>query len=423
MIVIGDDTQTQQANNRQKDSQQDTRLDSLQTAVDSLNAQVSAINASIQAINATIDDKYSAQTQSLMSALTSQINALSSSLASVVNTAQVNANVGNFGRLAATISATLTGLTANIATITEKATIEEAEINTLDVNTANVGTLAAVVANLETANIELLNVTSFVVSSLTVETLAAGEIDSDEARIRKIESNKIKTRNITGKEWHTPISTPDNTELLHISIPKYKGVIQMQTEDDEFNVTIFNDSSLTFNQSDFYIYRVERNDESIDIYLQNVGNTINYRILHIGSESFEQESSELVDRTLFVRNVDQLHDVVFFSSQDKIVKSNELGYLIGLTANVQEQINGKQPKQLETPIDMLGDTYYSVESLLEQMSAVLAGMVTTDIIYREDIEGLFFPYNSIQYDAETESVTIIGFHVEYRDGQLFFTKI
>ena len=302
MIVIGNTEQTQTQNNK-KDSQQDTRLDSLQTAVDSLNSQVSAINASIQAINSSIDDKYSAQTQTLMSALSSQIEALSSSLASVVSTAQVSANVGNFKRLAATISATITSLSAEIATITEKATVEEAEINTLDVNIANVGTLAAVVVNLETVNAELLNVTSFIVASLTVENLSAENVDAENIDADVVDSDKVKTRNITGKEWHTPISTPDNTELLHISIPKYDGSVQILTMNDEFNINIANNYFVAFNQSGEYIYRIERGENSTDIYLMNVGDTINYSILWIGSESHGTVTSEIVDRTQYRQNI------------------------------------------------------------------------------------------------------------------------
>lgn len=326
MIVIGKNTNIETQNNK-KDSQQDTRIDSLQTAVDSLNAQVSAINASIEAINASINDKYSAQTQTLMSALSSQIEALSSSLASVVSTAQVSASIGNFERLAATISATITSLSAEIATITEKATVEEAEVNTLDVNIANVGTLGAIVANLETANINLLNVTSFVVTTLTVENLTAEKVNAGNIDADVVESDKVKTDNITGKEWHTPISTPDNTELLHISIPKYNGVVQILTQDNEFNISILNNYFVAFNQSGDYIYRIERGDTSTDIYLMNVGDTVNYSVLWLGEETHGTATSEIVDRTAYKQNIvakEGILDIAYVITDIEIVFADYL---------------------------------------------------------------------------------------------------
>ena len=420
MIVIGNTEQTQAQNNK-KDSQQDTRLDSLQTAVDSLNSQVSAINASIQAINSSIDDKYSAQTQTLMSALSSQIEALSSSLASVVSTAQVSANVGNFKRLAATISATITSLSAEIATITEKATVEEAEINTLDVNIANVGTLGAIVANLETVNAELLNVTSFVVTTLTVENLNAEKVNAGNIDADVVESDKVKTDNITGKEWHTPISTPNNEQLLHIFIPKYKGVVQMQTEEDEFNLTILNDAALSYNQNGQVIYRIERQENGIDVYLQNLGDTVNYRILHIGSESFMEEWSEIVYKSPYEQNVTSGAGTLFFYGND-VISADELDYLEGLRGNIQEQIDLKQNQALSSTIVLNGVPYDSIESLLEAMNGVLNGLLARDIIYNEQNEELIFPYNSISYNSQTEELTVSGFNVTYDGENIQFSR-
>lgn len=421
MVIIDSNTNTEQTPNRQKDNQQDTRIDSLQSAVDSLNAQVSAINASIQAINASIDDKYSAQTQTLMSALTSQINALSSSLSSVVSTVQVSANIGNFERLAATISATITNLSAEIATITEKATVEEAEVNTLDVNTANVGTLGAIVANLETVNAELLNVTSFVVATLTVENLNAEKVNAENINADVVESDKVKTDNITGKEWHTPISTPNNEQLLHIFIPKYKGVVQMQTEEDEFNLTILNDAALSYNQNGQIIYRVERQDNGIDVYLQNLGDTVNYRILHIGSESFMEEWSEIVYKSPYEQNVTSGAGTLFFYGDD-VISADELDYLEGLRGNIQEQIDLKQNQALPSTIVLNGVPYDSVEALLEAMNGVLNGLLAKDVIYNEQSEELIFPYNSISYNSQTEELTVNGFNETYDGENIQFSR-
>ena len=423
MIILDDNSTTETKSATSTDTKQDIKLDSLQSAVDSLNTQISAINTTLSTLSNSIDDKYSAQTQTLLTALTNQIDSLSVALEASISTAQLNATYGNFSKLTATLSATMTELTASVAKVTEKLTVKESEIETLNADLADIETLNANTANLETANINLLSVVSFAVNTLTATIINADDVNADNASISSIKSDKINTKVLAGKAWKTPISTPDNTELLHISIPKYKGIIQLQTEDVEFNLTIFNDSSITLNQQDYFIYRVERNDNTFDIYLKNVGDTVNYRILHVGSESFDSESSEIVDRTLYQQNIDQLHDVIFFETQGKIVKSNELGYLFGLTANIQEQLDTKQPKILEKPVEMLGNTYYSVETLLEQISTMLVSMLEDDIVYREDIEALTFPYSSITYNSDTESITITGFRIDFIDGVLYITKI
>lgn len=409
MVVIGNETDETESQNVQE-SQQNAKLDALQSAVDSLNSQVSAINASITAINASIDDKYSAQTQTLMQALTSQINALSASISSVVSTAQVSANVGNFERLAATLSATLTGLTANVATITEKATVEEAEINTLDVNTEDVGTLQANIANLETANIELLNVTSFVVATLTAENLSAENVDAGNIDADVVDSDKIKAKNITGKDWHTPISTPDNTQLLKIMIPSYQGIIQMQTEENEINLTIGNNSVVSFTQTGNYIFRIERNEYATVLYLMNIGDTINYRVLYVGAETYMEATSELVDRTAYEQNVSgEVNDIVFFSDSDEIFRVGDLGE--------------KQNKELSVPVAIGGINEYTVEGALSRLAGLLNAALVSSIYYDELTGTLYFPYNSVAYDEETESLTVSGLNQVYANETLWFSLV
>ena len=422
MIVIGNTEQTQGANNRQKDTQQDIRLDSLQSAVDTLNAQVRSVESTLVGLEASINDRYSAQTQTLMNALNSQIEALSLSLETSLSTRRISGIDGSFNQLSVSLSATIAELTSRIFTILERANIASADIGAANVSQETVNELNAQNASIYSATINLLSVENFTIQELHAQELRAESLEAGLADIEQGSFDKVETNVLTGKEWHTPISTPDNTELLHISLPKYKGVIQLQTEQDEFNLTVFNDSSITLCQQSIYIYRVERNLNSIDIYLQNVGDTINYRILYIGSETHGDEYSEIVDKTYYRQNISQVQEVVFFDPQNKIIESQELGYLVGLTASVQEQLNGKQPKALETPITVVNNEFHSVEQLLEEIANVINSMVTDDIIYRPDAEALIFPYNSIQYDSETETLTIIGFRVEYRDGTLWLTR-
>lgn len=418
MIIFNKDTER---NNGRKDRAQDVRIDSLQTAVDELNADIAEIEITVENLSQSIDDKYSAQTQTLMSTLSSQINALSESLSSVVFTAQVSANVGNFERLASTISTTLTNLTADIATITDKATIKEVEAESVKSDSVEIRNLSASVADLEHANITLLNVTSFVVTALTVETLTAEEVEAESAAIKDIEAHRINTRNISGKEWHTPISTPNNAQLLHIFIPKYKGVVQLQTQEDEFSLTILNDSAMSYNQNGEIIYRVEKQENGIDVYLQNLGNTVNYRILHIGSEAFQTEWSEIVYKSPYEQNISGDSGTLFFTSNG-IIQAEELDSFSGLRGNIQEQIDLKQNVALATPLVLNGGTYTTVEGILSAMNAVLNGILTDDIIYNESAEELIFPFASIHYDVEREEIDISGFNVEYENEALRFTR-
>lgn len=418
MIIFNKDTER---NNGRKDRAQDVRIDSLQNAVDELNADITEIEITVENLSQSIDDKYAAQTQTLMSELNSRIQSLINNLEDFVNTAQVNANIGNFERLAATISATITSLSAEIATITEKATVEKAEVNTLDVNIANVGTLRAVVANLETVNAELLNVTSFVVATLTVENLSAENVDAENIDADVVDSDKVKTRNITGKEWHTPISTPNNEQLLHIFIPKYKGVIQLQTEEDEFNLTILNDAALSYNQNGQIIYRVEKQENGIDVYLHNLGDTVNYRILHIGSETFLTEWSEIVYRSPYEQNISGGFGTLFLTNNG-IIQAEDLDALSGLRGDIQEQIDLKQNVALSTPLVLNGRTYTTIEGILSAMNAVLNGILTDDIIYNESAEELLFPFTFIHYNGESEEIDISGFNVEYENEELWFTR-
>lgn len=423
MIVIDSNRENECRQSSNKDTEQDAKLIQMQLAIDSINNQVSAIQNELSALVSAFPDRFSANTRNIMTEVESQIRALSNTLSQSFTTSQITADAGIFQTFSVLISATINNLSTNILSVLQKANISNASIETLNVSEETVAAINAQQATIYSATIELLSAVNFSLQNLQAVNIEAGTITVDNGVFKAVSGNKVNTRVLAGKEWKTPISTPDNTELLHISIPKYKGIIQLQTENNIFNLTIFNDSSITLNQSDIYIYRVERNTSTIDIYLQNVGVQVNYRILHVGSEFFLEETSEIVDRTNYEQNIIQVEEVVFFESSDKIIKTNELSKLVGLTANIQEQLNAKQPKILEEPVKVVGKNYFSVETLLEELANVLNSMVTDDIIYIDYAESLLFPYNSIQYDSETETITIVGFRVEYIDGVLWFSRV
>ena len=423
MIVIDANRENEYRQSSNKDTEQDAKLIQMQLAIDSINNQVSAIQNELTQLIGTLNDRFSAQSMSLKNDIDTKIRALTETIRNSLTTEQISAEYGIFKNLSVLLSSTISELTTNVFSVLQQANISNANIGELSVSQEIVNQINAQNASINSATIELLSVTNFTIQNLRAANIEADTVSAENGNIRNVRGDKVNAKIVSGKEWKTPISTPDNTELLHISIPKYKGIIQLQTENNIFNLTIFNDSSITLNQSDIYIYRVERNASTIDIYLQNVGVQVNYRILHVGSEFFAEETSEIVDRTNYEQNITQVEEVVFFESSNKIVKTNELSMLVGLTANIQEQLNSKQPKILEEPVKVVGKNYFSVETLLEELANVLNSMVTDDIIYIDYAESLLFPYNSIQYDSETETITIIGFRVEYIDGVLWFSKV
>ena len=296
-----------------KDRQQDIKIADLQAAVDELNTQIDAISITLGNLSASIDDKYTAQTQTLMNALTAQINSLSSALESALTTGQLTAQIANIERLMVTVSAGFVALEAETAKI-ESLEAEDIESDSVKADSAEIKTLSAEKAVLNEATITLLNMLSLTVQSLTADTASIEEVTAEKISTEKIETNLLNAEHIAGGAWHTPISTPDNTELLHISIPRYNGMAQLQTEDNEFNVSILNNYLVSYNQRGEYLYRIERKDESVDIYLQNVGDTINYRVLFVGSETSSTVTSELVDKTDYRQTITDFAGVLSLES-------------------------------------------------------------------------------------------------------------
>ena len=305
MIVINGDTRNSQVQNKKKDTQQDVKIAALQTAIDSINSQIEAINTSLSALSSSIDDKYSAQTQTLMNALTSQINALSESLSAVITTGQINADYGNFEHLAVTLSATIANVAATVLNVSSVATLFKAEVTTLDAVNGTISNLVATEATLHRAVIDSLSIVgSFSIRTLSAETATFNGLNSIEIKAsQKVDAPKIIADVVTGRTWHTPIGTPDNTELLKITIPNYEGIIQIQTADNEINVSVFNNALVSWTEKEDYLFRIQRTGNTTEIYLQNIGDTVDYRLLFIGSEDTVVPTSEIVDKTGIRQNV------------------------------------------------------------------------------------------------------------------------
>lgn len=285
-----------------KDKKQDIEIASLQTAINEINAAIESLQISINVINADIADRYDTQTQTLLNELTAQMSSLSADLAQSVATDGLTANVANIGNLAVNVAATIEALTAKTIKVLTKIEAENGDIKTLSSNTANIGTADITTLTNENANIGEANIQKLIAELASFETLLMETVGATHIEADDINARVINADNVSGNTWHTPISTPDNTELLKITLPKYDGIIQLMTENGEFNVSVINNFLVSYNQSAEYIYRIER-EETVNVYLKNVGDTVNYRVLLVGKEDSIAVTSEIVDRTNYHQNI------------------------------------------------------------------------------------------------------------------------
>lgn len=409
MVVIENETDETESQDMQE-SQQNAKLDALQSAVDEINTEISQIEESITSLQSSLNANLNSQIQTLTSDLNAQIQSLILNLEDFINTTQINADVGNFKNLYATVLANLENLTADYASITKSATIASATITDETVTSSQIQNLQSAVATISELTVTLLHISTLVVTDLTAEKVTADEIDAEIAKADDVRADGIKANNISGGTWHTPVSTPDNTQLLKIEIPFYQGIIQMQSEDNEINLTIGNNSVISFTQTGNYIYRIERNESATVIYLMNIGDTINYRLLYVGAETFMESSSELVDRTAYEQNVSgEVNDIVFFSDAGDIFRVGDLGE--------------KQNKILSVPVAIGGVYENTVEGALSRLAGLLNSALVSSIYYDELTETLYFPYNSVAYDEETESLTVSGLNQVYANETLWFSLV
>ena len=307
MIVIDNDTLPAQGRDRQKDNQQDTKLDSLQSAVDALNDQVSAINASIQAINTSIDDKYAAQTQTLMSALTNQINALSSSLETLVNTQQMTAKNGTFETLSAAVSAIIKSLNATSATIAETLNVRTITALVVGSDNVNADNLTANLAQLERAIIGTVEISEFIIGTLRADSVIAGEAEIETLESKDIKTEKLSAKYIGGTEKHEVIGEPDNTELLEVSVPFYRGIQQLIDDYKQISITINDNNFITWTESVNNLYKIAVDSQLKKILLYFKADEgyfpAVFNVLRIGAPESEVITSRIVDRTDYRQNV------------------------------------------------------------------------------------------------------------------------
>lgn len=384
-------------NNEEKENS--IKIQSLQTSVDNLNSIVAELTTAISAISSSINDKYTTQTIQLTTKITEAVNDLQNDLANksttdllVANNVQVSGSA-NFDLINSD------GINTGV--------VQTDVVLAGDIVRSTRGTftnLTADVANLSKAVIDLLEVATYVTNEVKANTVDATNIVAAKATIEKLTASLanielLSASVITSKdEWKSPNSNPDNTELLKVTIPAYNGITNIITEDGKINISIINNTLLTFNQTDLYLYRVEfggygefinqkikladtvtgeyskeinpkenttvsvkvndttssftageygivtegdftisyinevititsdnedeytveieytelvrpkTEDKLVSLYFQEI--SPNYKELHIGSESFDESYSEIVDRTYYENNINSLSGTI-----------------------------------------------------------------------------------------------------------------
>lgn len=282
------------------DEDQDILLDNLQSAID------------------TIDDRIGELEQQLVSDynnLTGLVNQTGIEISTT--TSQIVNNLRN----------ELTTLEGNLAQIvvTDKVKSDEVEtelanITEADLGEANVGNLKSTNANIDLATIEhsvqsLIEATRIVVGTLEAESIQYNtfaaiianltRLHSTTADIRTLVAGSVETELIYSPQgrFFQPNTFPQNDELLVINVPAYDGEVKLTELHGLFSISVINNGLVTFGSPDGLVYAVTFDDFGSHIYFDSVGRTISYNELHIGSRTFSQSTSEIIDKSAVATNV------------------------------------------------------------------------------------------------------------------------
>lgn len=379
MIVIGSNTQNENAVSGQIQIQ----IDSLQSAIDEINADIDTLTQTLTTLQTSVNAQIDSETQTLLNTLNSQMSDLRASLESAVSTNQMTAVIGNLQQLAVTVSATISALTAgsiNASTgiTTANLTSASSDIGTAQAASLSTGSLDATVATLGTVSASVLNVVTFIIENLTATNFSATN-----GAITNFETSLIKADTITGKQWHTPVSLPDNTELLKIRIPAYDGIVTFISEDGEVNVTIINNAFISYNQNVQYLYRIDSKTDYVDLYLSNIDDTINYQVIYLGEGEHGTVTSEIVDKTGIQQNIETLKGITSISSKELNV---ELIFVQSLPEVGRENVIYLIETEGAFIWNEQEDKYYCFAGTVYQRK-VLTDSVTVDEVEQTTVEG------------------------------------
>jgi len=297
-------TQEEVVWNNGKDSQQDILLDNLQAAITSLEDELEQIKAASSVNVRTLEGKINTSNSSLNTNLNNAVITLNNTIQQLQQSLSNKTITEELSSQLATITEIIAGnVRAN--SIVSEGSLTAANITAPKVHSDNAAITSLEAENItaETIKADELDIGQMNFDSLEAEKAEITDLKTDNAEITNL---TVDTISVSDKDWKVPNTTPTNDELLKIHIPVYSGIVSIITKQNEFNVSIFNNSAATFNQLDEYIHRIEFVEDGTNIFLKNVGNSILYKEIHLGEATFDESSSEIVDRAFHNMNVGEM---------------------------------------------------------------------------------------------------------------------
>ena len=282
------------------DEDQNILLDNLQSAIDTIDDRigeleqqlVSDYNSLTGLVNQT-GIEISTTTSQIVSELRSELTTLESNLDQIVMTQKVKSG----------------DIEADYANITEA-----------DIGVATVGKVNATNADIDLAHINysvqgVIEATRIVVETLEAESITynvfnalvanLSSLHTNSADVKALVAGRVETELLQAPQgrFFQPNTFPQNDELLVINVPAYDGEVKLTELHGLFSISVINNGLVTFGSPDGLVYAVMFDDFGTHIYFDSVGRTVSYNELHIGSRTFNQSTSEIVDKAIVATNV------------------------------------------------------------------------------------------------------------------------
>lgn len=245
----------------EKNETQDKQIEELSNKLKQLKDEVQEMQNLINGLDFKIDDKYEAQTQTLSQNITDAVNTLQNELANKTSSALVEADHVQ--------TKTLNADKINTSGISASSIIR-ADVyigSNINVGEGKIGTFSSDVETIQKSTIYYLNAVNAAITNLNMTNLKAETFESRLATIDSLTSGMSNIARLNADlitvsddgEWHTPTAQPVNDELLKVSFPYYDGIINIVSQNGSLNLSIVNNTLVTFNQKDLDLYRVDFN--------------------------------------------------------------------------------------------------------------------------------------------------------------------
>ena len=282
------------------DEDQNILLDNLQSAIDTIDDRigeleqqlVSDYNSLTGLVNQT-GIEISTTTSQIVSELRSELTTLESNLDQIVMTQKVKS-----GDIEADY-ANITEADIGVATV-GKVNATNADIDLAHINYSVQGVIEATRIVVETLEAESItyNVFNALVANLT-------SLHTNSADVKALVAGRVETELLQAPQgrFFQPNTFPQNDELLVINVPAYDGEVKLTELHGLFSISVINNGLVTFGSPDGLVYAVMFDDFGTHIYFDSVGRTVSYNELHIGSRTFNQSTSEIVDKAIVATNV------------------------------------------------------------------------------------------------------------------------